>query len=127
MALLGASDYLVFPSVSEGFGLPVLESLAMGTPVVINRIPPLTEFTNEDVAIYYEYDDIEYWQTSADQYFMMHMYNPEELAKAMEKAIDLIKNNKEKYEDMKAKAITHASKWDYKNVYRKFLKIYKWE
>lgn len=33
----------VFPSLAEGFGLPPLEALAQGTPVLASRIPPLLE------------------------------------------------------------------------------------
>lgn len=33
-ALYGAADLLIFPSVYEGFGLPVIEAMAAGTPVV---------------------------------------------------------------------------------------------
>jgi glycosyltransferase involved in cell wall biosynthesis len=36
-------DLLAFPSLYEGFGLPVLEAQAVGRPVLTSRIPPLTE------------------------------------------------------------------------------------
>lgn len=38
-----ASDVFVFPSVHEGFGLPILEAMACGIPVVCSNIEPLTE------------------------------------------------------------------------------------
>ncbi len=41
------TDALVFPSVKEGFGLVVLEALATGTPVVVSRIAPFTEYLTE--------------------------------------------------------------------------------
>jgi glycosyltransferase involved in cell wall biosynthesis len=34
---------LVFPSLAEGFGLPILEAMAAGTPVVANELPVLQE------------------------------------------------------------------------------------
>ncbi|MEY2974314.1 MAG: hypothetical protein RIR49_734, partial [Actinomycetota bacterium] len=42
-ALLAAADLLVFPSEEEGFGAPVAEAMALGTPVVCSDIPALAE------------------------------------------------------------------------------------
>lgn len=121
LAFMGACDFFVFPSVCEGFGVPVLETMAMGTPPIINKMPPLTEFTTKHTAIYYENDGMELWNTGAEQYFVMHLYDPKELAGAMEYAIDVYKNFKSKYEDLKAKAENHAKRWDYRKIYKKFV------
>lgn len=42
--LYRACDVLVFPSLREGFGLPVLEALACGTPAVVSDAPGLAEW-----------------------------------------------------------------------------------
>jgi glycosyltransferase involved in cell wall biosynthesis len=42
-ALLGGADLFVFPSLYEGFGLPPLEAMACGTPVVASRATSLPE------------------------------------------------------------------------------------
>jgi alpha-1,3-rhamnosyl/mannosyltransferase len=42
-ALLASADLLVYPSVHEGFGLPVLEAALHGTPVLTTRSTALPE------------------------------------------------------------------------------------
>ncbi|WP_374824726.1 glycosyltransferase [Aerosakkonema sp. BLCC-F183] len=49
---------LVFPSVYEGFGLPVLEALACGCPVITSPNASLPEVAGE-AAIYVEYTDVD--------------------------------------------------------------------
>lgn len=42
-SLFRLADVFVFPSMYEGFGLPVLEAMASGTPVVANNVSSLPE------------------------------------------------------------------------------------
>lgn len=48
----------VFPSRYEGFGLPVLEAMASGTPVVVSDTPALVEVA-DDAALYFDPDDVD--------------------------------------------------------------------
>jgi glycosyltransferase involved in cell wall biosynthesis len=57
-ALYSAADLFAFPSLYEGFGLPVLESMACGTPVVTSNISSLPE-VGGDAALLVEPSDVE--------------------------------------------------------------------
>lgn len=47
VALYQSCETFVFPSLYEGFGLPVLEAMSAGTPVVAADIPPALEIGGE--------------------------------------------------------------------------------
>jgi glycosyltransferase involved in cell wall biosynthesis len=42
--IYSSADVFVFPSEYEGFGLPPLEAMACGTPVVVNYCPGVSEY-----------------------------------------------------------------------------------
>jgi glycosyltransferase involved in cell wall biosynthesis len=46
-ALLAAAEALVYPSTYEGFGFPVLEAMAAGTPVVTSNRSSLPEIAGD--------------------------------------------------------------------------------
>jgi glycosyltransferase involved in cell wall biosynthesis len=46
-ALYSAAQCLVFPSLYEGFGLPLLEAMACGTPVVTSNVSSLPEVAGD--------------------------------------------------------------------------------
>ena len=54
--LLNSVDCLLFPSLYEGFGMPVLEALACGTPVVCSDRGSLTEVAGGIARVHDAYD-----------------------------------------------------------------------
>lgn len=63
-ALYQASDLFVFPSLYEGFGLPILEAMASGVPVITSNVSSMPEVGKD--AVYY-----------------VNPYSEEEIAKAI--------------------------------------------
>jgi glycosyltransferase involved in cell wall biosynthesis len=57
---------LVFPSLYEGFGLPVVEAFALGCPVVAARIDSVVEIAQEDSAVLLEPTDVPAWASALD-------------------------------------------------------------
>ncbi len=54
--LLSGAQGVVYPSIYEGFGLPVLEAMACGVPAVTTRLTSLPE-VGGDVALYVDAED----------------------------------------------------------------------
>jgi glycosyltransferase involved in cell wall biosynthesis len=47
VALFNAADLFVFPSICEGFGVPPLEAMACGTPVITSNAASLPEVVGD--------------------------------------------------------------------------------
>jgi len=90
-ALYSAATAFVFPSLYEGFGLPVIEAMSSGTPVACSDIPALREVAGE-AALYF------------------NPYSIEDIAKAL---AELIEDDKLR-ENLKEKGLARASlfSWD---------------
>ena len=59
-ALYSGADLFALPSRHEGFGLPVLEAMVQGTPVLSADIPALREVAG-DAALFVPPDDVDGW------------------------------------------------------------------
>ena len=75
--LLAHAEALVYPSLYEGFGLPILEAMSYGTLVITSSVSSMPEVAG-DAALYI--DDVN---------------SPEELCEQMEKAVDMEKTARE--------------------------------
>jgi len=122
LALMAACDYLIFPSVCEGFGLPVLESNAVGKPSIHCMFPPLSEFSSDKFNFVWDYDIKEIVKQDNLQYWIFHDYPEFVLADTMKWAIDVFYDSKQEYQEYCQRAKEHAKKWSYKKIYPRLLK-----
>lgn len=61
------AEALLFPSLYEGFGLPVLEAFTLGCPVVAARIGSIQEIATGDAALLLEPTDVRAWTDAIDR------------------------------------------------------------
>jgi len=95
------ADLLVMPSTIEGFGLPVLEAMASGTPVVCSRAASLPEVAG-DAALYFDPTSVE------------------ELAEKIEKLL----SSRDLQESLRAKGLERAKQFTWEESTRKHVELY---
>jgi len=78
--ILSASDIFVFPSRREGMGIAPLEAMAVGVPVIVSRIPGVTDLANVegDTGLYVPPGDLPGLKAA-----MLRLGTDEELRKRM--------------------------------------------
>jgi len=115
-------DLYAQASLAEGFGLPVLEALASGLPVVHVGYKPLSEITDKDTSFRVPVRAINYIQEYGAIKYELHIYHPKDFAEAILQAKEAILSDREGY---RKKAIARAREFDIRKVYSRFIEIYK--
>ena len=85
-AIYRRADLVLQPSDAEGFGLPVIEAMACGTPVVASDLPVLRE-VGGDAAVYARVADAPSWIESISGLLSERDHRPEEWNKRRAAAI----------------------------------------
>lgn len=101
-SLYSGADLFLFPSLYEGFGLPLLEAMACGVPVISSNASSLPE-VGRDTAVYLSPHDGQSWSRTI---------------------IDLLKND-EKRQALGEKGVAHAATFSWKKTAVQLLKIYR--
>ncbi|AZI75910.1 putative glycosyltransferase [Sulfolobales Beppu rod-shaped virus 1] len=117
-AFYQSMDYIIVPSGAEGFGLPVLESMAVGTPVIHQLMPPFDEFTSWQWNYLVQPKNIEeYVDKDRMQKWKIYKFDPTEFASAIVIAKNAI-DREERSENLKKL----AKAYDVEKLYMRFIR-----
>ncbi|MBE0428415.1 MAG: glycosyltransferase family 4 protein [Thermoleophilia bacterium] len=101
-ALISAAEILFFPSLYEGFGLPPLEAMACGTPVVTSNTTSIPEMVG-DAAV---------------------MVDPADVA-GMAAALEMVLNSEDLRAELVKKGFERATRFSWASTAEETKKIYK--
>jgi len=101
-AAYSAADAFLFPSLYEGFGLPVLEAMACGSPVVASNVTAIPEVAGDAV-----------------------MLVPPNEDDAILEALSRILRDQRLREELSARGVKRASQFSWDEMARKWLDLYR--
>jgi len=122
-SLIANSHVLAIPSLAEGFGLPALEAMALGTPVVHTALPPLMEFSTGFVVPVSDmtlFDKTAYGASGV--IFEHYMWDPDDFADVILQVVDYYRNKRDVILDYRYRAWLQAKKLSIHRVYPRLLK-----
>ena len=100
-SLYRMADFLIYPSLYEGFGIPILEAMKMGLPVITSNITAMPE-------------------VAGDAAYLVDPNNVKEMASVMSELLQNRQNQKEMIE----KGLKRARTYTWQNVSESYLKLY---
>lgn len=100
-ALYNGADLFAFPSLYEGFGLPVLEAMACGTPVVTSDTSSLPE-------------------VAGDAALQVDPYNVEAMADAMRRMLE----DGDLAQELRERGLARAAQFSWERTARETVKVY---
>jgi len=101
-SLLRRANFLVYPSLYEGFGIPVLEAMKVGTPVITSNLTAMPE-------------------VAGDAAVLVDPYDLEEVVSEMSK---LLQDDKLR-EELGKKGMERASRYSWERTSEQYLELYR--
>lgn len=101
-AFYSGATALVFPSLNEGFGLPVIEAMACGTPVITSNVTSMPE-------------------VAGGAAILINPYNIEDMANAMK----IVATDKEKREELIKKGIERVKFFTWEKCIADYIALFK--
>lgn len=99
IALYDSASVFAYPSIYEGFGIPLVEAMVRRVPIVASRIPATEEVAGE-AAVYYD-----------------NLYDHEALAKEILRVLE----NESLRDDMVRKGFQQAQKFSWEKIVKQYL------
>lgn len=100
--LYNAAKLFVYPSLYEGFGIPVLEAMCCGTPVITSNISSMPEVAGEGA-------------------ILINPHSIEELRDAMIQCL----SNKELSDELRKKGLERAKKFSWEKTARQTIRVFR--
>jgi glycosyltransferase involved in cell wall biosynthesis len=123
LAIIGASHIYAVPSLAEGFGLTILEAMALGVPVVHADLSPTREFSvGWRVPVVDVVKFVQKRPHHTGVIYEHHLYRVEDFAKTVVEVAEMVRNNDETVKRYKQRAVEKATELDIRNVYTRLIK-----
>lgn len=101
--LYSSAKVLLYPSFYEGFGLPILEAMACGTPVITSNLGAMSEIAGKGNAL---------------------LVNPNDI-KEIKSNLKTLMEDDQMHQDISGKGILHASKFKWENCASETIDVYR--
>jgi glycosyltransferase involved in cell wall biosynthesis len=101
-SLFRMADFLIYPSLYEGFGIPILEAMKLGTPVITSNVTAMPEI-------------------AGDAALLIDPYKVDEMTSAMDRLI----NDKDLYNDLKQKGTKRAELFTWEGAAESYIDLYR--
>ncbi|MEM1820423.1 MAG: glycosyltransferase [Thermosphaera sp.] len=115
-----ALDVYAHPALGEGFGLPVLEALAAGKPVVHADYDPLSEITTKECSFRVRVTEVGTYSEGGGIRYELHFFDHGEFADAIIAAVDEVRR---RGDELRAQCLERAKAFHARKKYNMFARM----